>query len=58
MVAAASFRAPFTAESTRSWSISTSSGSTHWGSISTDRTSRAPFTVTFTMPPPEDAENS
>ena len=44
--------ASLTAAMTRSWSISTSSGSTALGSISTVRTSPAPVITTRTAPPP------
>src|SRR5438270_8825943 len=44
--------ASFVAARTRSWSISTSSGSTAAASIFTSRTSRSPVTLTLTIPPP------
>src|SRR5439155_10323941 len=41
-----------TAATTRSWSISTSSGSITSGSMSIDTSSLVPVTTTLTMPPP------
>ena len=45
-------RASFTAATIMSWSISTSSGSTASGSMTTSLTSRLPVTVADTTPPP------
>src|SRR3974390_3241315 len=47
-------RPSVTAASTRSSSISTSSGSTTSGEMCTERTSPVPVTTTFTIPPPAD----
>ena len=50
--------ASLTAETTRSCSISTSSGSTASGLMETERTSFLPFTTASTTPPPTLARNS
>ena len=44
--------ASLTAAWTRSWSISTSSGSTASGSMRSSRSCRSPLILTVTMPPP------
>src|SRR5690606_33811016 len=54
---AAVFIAWFTAATIRSWSISTSSGSTTDGSIVTSSSSCAPDTTAVTTPPPADPSN-
>src|SRR5450759_3547623 len=51
-------RASLKAASTISWSMSTSSGSTAWGSMTTLLTSSVPLMVTLTAPPPAEASTN